>query len=234
MPWQNNADILVTTNLMVLAEKREKFEGISLKIGQIFSKPGLTPNQYTLISLFFVLFSFYFLIKINLVLALVFFLLAAFLDFIDGAVARFSGKDYNPPTTLPQAGPSKKGAYLDTICDRYVEGIILLGFLFLPLADFLLPAKIWIFLAFFGSLMTTYAKAAAKEKELITEELKKGLLGRAERVILISLAIILGIFNFSWTIYPIIALAIFSNITALQRIFLNLRHPSEAKGGDEL
>jgi len=195
----------------MLAENREKFKKIEVKTGKIFSKLGLTPNQYTLISLFFVLISFYFLIRVDLVLALIFFLLATILDFIDGAVARFTKK------------ATKKGAYLDTISDRYIEGIILLGFLFLPLADFLLPAEIWIFLAFFGSLMTTYAKAAAKEKELITEELKKGLFGRAERVILISLAMFLGIFNLSWLLYPIIFLAVFSNITTLQRIYLALK-----------
>jgi len=195
----------------MLEEKREKFKRISNWTGSIFSKLGLTPNQYTLISLVFVLVSFYFLIKERLILALIFFLLAAFLDFIDGAVAKFLEKK------------TKKGAYLDTISDRYVEGIILLGFLFLPLADFLLPAKIWIFLAFFGSLMTTYSKAAAKEKELTQAELKKGLLGRAERIILISLAIFLGIFNLSWMLYPIIFLAVFSNLTALQRIYLSLK-----------
>jgi len=195
----------------MLEEKREKFKRISNWTGSIFSKLGLTPNQYTLISLVFVLVSFYFLIKERLILALIFFLLAAFLDFIDGAVAKFLEKK------------TKKGAYLDTISDRYVEGIILLGFLFLPLADFLLPAKIWIFLAFFGSLMTTYSKAAAKEKELTQKELKKGLLGRAERIILISLAIFLGIFNLSWMLYPIIFLAVFSNLTALQRIYLSLK-----------
>jgi len=195
----------------MLEEKREKFKRISNWTGSIFSKLGLTPNQYTLISLVFVLVSFYFLIKERLILALIFFLLAAFLDFIDGAVAKFLEKK------------TKKGAYLDTISDRYVEGIILLGFLFLPLADFLLPAKIWIFLAFFGSLMTTYSKAAAKEQELTQKELKKGLLGRAERIILISLAIFLGIFNLSWMLYPIIFLAVFSNLTALQRIYLSLK-----------
>ena len=195
----------------MLAENREKFKKIEIKTGEVFSKFGLTPNQYTLISLFFVIISFYFLIKTNLILALIFFLPAAFLDFIDGAVAKFTQRE------------TKKGAYLDTISDRYVEGIILLGFLFLPLADFLLPAKIWIFLAFFGSLMTTYSKAAAKEKELTQKELKKGLLGRAERIILISLAIFLGIFNLSWMLYPIIFLAVFSNLTALQRIYLSLK-----------
>ena len=194
----------------MLEAKREKFKGVSQKTGQFFSKFGLTPNQYTLISLFFVVLSFVFLIRVNLIFALIFFLISAFLDFIDGAVARFT------------QNATKKGAYLDTICDRYVEGIILLGFLFLPLANFLLPAKVWIFLAFFGSLMTTYAKAAAKEKGLIDRELKKGLFGRPERIILIIMALFLGVFDFSWMIYPLVFLAVFSNITVCQRIFLAL------------
>jgi len=194
----------------MLEEKREKFNKIERKTGKFFSKLGLSPNQYTLISFVFAFFCFLFLVENSLVLALIFFLSAAVLDFIDGAVARFTKK------------ATKKGAYLDTITDRYVEGIILLGFLFLSLPNFFFPAEVWIFLAFFGSLTTTYAKAAAKEKELVSEELKKGLIGRGERMILISLAILFGIFNLSWALYPIILLAILSNITALQRIYLCL------------
>jgi phosphatidylglycerophosphate synthase len=190
----------------MLQEKREKFKNLEIFLGKIFSKFGLSPNQFTILSLFFAFFSFYFLLKIELIFALIFYLLATILDLIDGAVARFKKME------------TKKGAFLDTICDRYVEGIILLGFLFLPLKDFILPAEIWVFLALFGSFATTYAKAAAKEKELVKEEFKKGLFGRAERTILIFLAIFLGIFNLSWIIYPIIILAIFSNFTALQRI----------------
>jgi len=197
----------------MLEEKREKFKKIEEKIGEIFSKLKLSPNQLTFNSIIFAIFSFLFLINKNLLLTLIFFLIAVFLDFIDGAVARFLKME------------TKKGAYLDTICDRYVEGIILLGFLFLPLRESLfLPAKIWIFLTLFGSFATTYAKAAAKEKELVETELKKGFFGRAERVILISLTIFLGILNLSWMIYPIIVLAIFSNFTALQRIYLSLTH----------
>jgi len=199
----------------MLEEKRGKFKKISDWTGRIFSISGLTPNQYTLLSLFLAVIVFYFLVKANLILALVFFLLTAFLDFIDGAVARFLKKE------------TKKGAYLDTVCDRYVEGIVLAGFLFLSLPGFLIPVNLWIFLAFFGSLMTTYTKAAAKEKELVDQEMKKGVFGRPERIILIGLAMFFGIFNFSLVIYPIIILAIFSNITALQRIFLVFFYPSK-------
>jgi phosphatidylglycerophosphate synthase len=191
----------------MLSENRKKFEIISEKIGKIFSKTGLSPNTFTLISLFFAIISSLFLIKINLILASVFFLFAAFLDLIDGAVAKFTNS------------ATKKGAYLDTIFDRYVEGIILLGFLFLPLQKIYLDAKLWIFLSLFGSFMSTYAKAAGKEKDILKEELKKGLLERPERLFLIFLSLILGIFNFSWMIYPIIFLAIFSNFTAVQRIY---------------
>jgi len=195
----------------MMEQKRVKFKKIEIKVGEIFSKLGLTPNQYTLLSLFFVILSFCFLIKVNLVLAFIFFVPAAALDSVDGAVARFLQK------------ATKKGAYLDTICDRYVEGIILLGFLFLPLPDFFLPAKFWIFLALFGSFLTTYAKAAAKEKGVTQTEIKKGFLTRPERIILIVISLILGVFNPSWIIYPIIILAILSNVTALQRIYLTLK-----------
>jgi phosphatidylglycerophosphate synthase len=194
----------------MLEQQRKNFKEIERIIGKIFSKFGLKANHYSLLSIFFAILSSYFLITINLLLAFVFFLSAGFLDLVDGAVARTTKK------------ATKKGAYIDTICDRYVEAIILLGFLFLPLPYILFSSKVWIFLAFFGSLMTTYSKAAAKEKELVVKELRKGFFGRGERIIFISLAMIFGIFNFSLVIYPLIILAIFSNLTAFQRIYLAL------------
>jgi len=71
--------------------------------------------------------------------------------------------------------------------------------------------------------MTTYAKAAAKEKELVKIELKKGLIGRGERMILMFLALCLGVFNLAWLLYLIIVLAVLSNLTALERISLVLK-----------
>lgn len=202
----------------MLTERKEKFKKIENKTGEIFSKL-LTPNQYSLISIFFAFLCFLFLVKNNLVFALVFFFIASFLDFIDGAVARITQR------------ATKKGAYLDTICDRYVEGVIYLGLLFLPLPRVLFPAYVWIFLAFFGSLLTTYSKAAAKEKEIIEKELKKGFVGRGERMILTFLALFLGIFNLSWMLYLIVILAILTNITALQRISLVLKSSISKRSG---
>ena len=186
---------------------KEKFKKLERIVGKIFSFLPLTPNQYTLISIVFAFGAFYFLVKQNLILGILFFVIAGFLDFIDGAVARYKNL------------VSKKGAYLDTIVDRYVEGILLLGMLFLPLPKILMPSAFWIFLILFGSIMTTYAKAAAKEKALVTQELKGGLLSRGERIILLLIALILGNFNFYWMTQLLILVAILTNFTAIQRIY---------------
>ena len=191
----------------MLEEKREKLKSISERVGIFFARFKLHPNVFTLLSLFFGFFCLLFLIKNNLPLAILFFLFAALLDFIDGAVARASGK------------VTKFGAYLDTICDRYVEGMVFFGFLFLPLPKIIFPASLWIFLCLFGSLMTTYSKAAAKEKEILKEELKKGLLERPERIILILLIMIFAIFNPLISVYLLIIFAFFSNFTAFQRLY---------------
>jgi len=195
---------------------KNKFKKIETTIGKFFSRFPFTPNQYTSTSIVFALAVFYFLIKQNLILALIFFLVAGFLDFIDGAVARYKNIS------------TKFGAYLDTIVDRYVEGFLLFGMLFLPLPKIFLPGFCWIFLILFGSFLTTYAKATAKEKELVTKELKGGLLSRGERIILLLISLILGIINpsFTWMTCLLILIAILTNFTALQRIHSALKSNS--------
>jgi phosphatidylglycerophosphate synthase len=190
---------------------KEKFKKIEILVAKTFSLLPLKPNHYTVLAVFFSLFVFYFLIKQNLIFATVFFLIASFLDFVDGAVARYKNLS------------TKLGAYLDTISDRYVEAILLLGILFLPLPKIILPKEIWIFLILFGSLMTTYAKAAAKEKELVVSELKGGILSRTERLFLFLLALIFGNFNLNWMMVVLIFTAILTNLTAIQRIFFAIK-----------
>lgn len=191
---------------MVLYRKREWFSGLSIKIGMIFSKAGLAPNHWTMLVIVPTLVSLYFLLEKQFLVAAAFLLLSAFLDFVDGSVARVMGK------------VTKFGAYLDTIMDRYVEAIILAGLLFINLPGFYVPAYVWIFVFFFGSFMTTYAKSAAKEKEMTDKELSGGLLERGERLIILFIGILLAYFRLSYLTYIIVMLAVLTNITALQRI----------------
>lgn len=198
----------------MLDTKRHWFKSIEIVVGKFFSLFPITPNGYTYLSGVFALIGMYYMIMHNLGLSIIFFFIGAFLDFIDGAVAR----NRNASTKI--------GAYLDTIFDRYVEGMIFFGLLFLPLPTIYLPAYQWIFLTMFGSIVTTYARAAAKEKELVAKEFKEGLVTRGERLILIFIALILGLIypDFIYTTYIIILIAILGNITAVQRAYLVIKN----------
>jgi len=196
---------------MVLAKRRDRFANFSVKVGLAFSKLPLSANQWTLLSLVPIIFALWFLVNQQFLYAAGLFLLSGFMDLIDGSVARVTGT------------VSKRGAYLDTVVDRYVEGIIILGLLFASLPDFFFPIQAWLFLYFFGAMMTTYVKAAAKEKELVEKELRGGFLERAERLIVLFIGILLAAVDPFFLAYTIVALAVLSNITALQRIWAAAR-----------
>jgi len=200
---------------MTMYAGRDKFNNLSIKIGIVFSKFGLSPNQWTLISIIPVLIAVGFLYYQNFIAAAILFIISSFIDLIDGSVARVTGR------------VSRLGAYLDTVVDRYVEGIIIIGLVFVPLPPFLVDARVWLMMFFFGGIMTTYVKAAAKEKELITRELKGGLLERAERLIILFVGILLASIDMMFLTYVLVLLAILTNISALQRLYKAVSFGSE-------
>jgi phosphatidylglycerophosphate synthase len=193
---------------MTFYKNRDKFKGFSLSIGRAFSRVGITPNQWTMISLIPVLIAVYVLTQGMFVVAGLLFILSSFLDLVDGAVARQTNN------------ATKLGAYLDTVVDRYVEVIIIFGILLAGIPGFFIPSYAWIFLYLFGGLMTTYSKAAAKEKEIIPKgrELKGGLLERAERLLILFIGMLAAGINPVYLTYVIALLAILTNVSALQRI----------------
>lgn len=192
----------------MLDTKRHWFKDLEKIVGSLFGILPLTPNQYTYLSGVFALIGLWFMMSENLIWATVFFVIAAGLDFVDGAVARAKNMS------------SKVGGYLDTVFDRYVEGIIFFGMFFLVLPEVLIPGQAWVYLAIFGSVVTTYVKAAAKEKELVNQELKGGLLSRGERLILIFIALVLGIIypDYLYMTYVVAVIAVLANFTAIQRV----------------
>lgn len=186
---------------------RQRFAQLSIRVGMIFSRLPLTPNQWTMISIVPALISAYLIINERFLEAALLFGIGAFFDLVDGSVARVTGR------------VTRRGAYLDTIVDRYTEGVVVFGLLFasLPISG------AWIFLYLFGAMMTTYAKAAAKEKALTEEELRGGLAERPERLLLLFLGLLLAYFDKTYLTGIVIILAVLSNITALQRIYIAIR-----------
>ena len=202
---------------MALYKRREKFGGFSIAVGRVFGALKLHPNGWTILSLIPAIAAAWYLIQEQFLVAAGLFIVAAFLDLVDGSVARVTGR------------VSLFGAYLDTVVDRYVEGLILFGLLFAALPGFYLPAYGWVFLYLFGSLMTTYVKAAAKEKELVEKELKGGIMERAERLVILFAGIVLAYYNPLYLTYVLALLAVLSNITVFQRIAIASRGKRKKK-----
>jgi CDP-diacylglycerol--glycerol-3-phosphate 3-phosphatidyltransferase len=68
-----------------------------------------------------------------------------------------------------------------------------------------------VYLAIIGSLMVSYTRARA---EALGLDCKVGILARPERIILLSIGLIIG-----WLDFTLAILALFTNLTAFQRIY---------------
>ncbi len=121
----------------------------------------------------------------------------ALFDALDGALARLTGK----------ATPF--GAFFDSTLDRFAEIALYLGLLYLYRGSML--ETLLIYLAITGSLMVSYARARAEGLGL---DCKVGLFTRLERLVVLTLGLLL-----EHTLIALIILAIFSNLTVLQRVW---------------
>jgi CDP-diacylglycerol---glycerol-3-phosphate 3-phosphatidyltransferase len=125
-------------------------------------------------------------------------LLASAFDVLDGRVARLRGRGTN------------FGAYLDSTMDRYSDMLLFLGLLVLYARLDRTPQMVLVWVAAFGSFMTSYARARA---ESLIPSCTVGFLERPERI---ALLVVGALANRMVAVLWIIA--ILSNVTALQRI----------------
>lgn len=122
------------------------------------------------------------------------------LDAIDGMLARKNGQ------------VTSKGAFLDSTLDRYAEVLLFLGLIFhlLKAPDDRFLNAFLILAALSGSLLVSYTRARA---EALGFSCKIGLMTRFERLLIISIALILDVMQ-----PALIFLAILTHLTAFQRI----------------
>ena len=188
----------------MLYKNREKFVGIGNAVGKKFALLPVSANQWTALTFVAALAASYFIASSSFLYAAILFAIAASLDIVDGSVARF------------RQSSTPKGAFYDTIIDRYVEFIVILALFLAGLPGFIVSIQIWILLLLFGGMMTTYARAAAKRD--IGVEVKGGIVERGERLIILFIGIVAAIFSTVYLSYAIVLLSVLSNISALQRI----------------
>jgi phosphatidylinositol phosphate synthase len=137
-------------------------------------------------------------------------------DVLDGAMARKCGV------------ASPRGAFIDSVVDRYGEFVVFLGLAVLYRDGWVLWA---VLVALFGSLMVSYARARA---EALGAECQVGLVQRPERYVILGGGSIVGVLVAHLTCNPahgtallaasIVGVAALASVTALQRIAAALRH----------
>jgi CDP-diacylglycerol--glycerol-3-phosphate 3-phosphatidyltransferase len=158
---------------------------------------GVTPDMITFVSIAGNVAAAVLAANGQLVAAGIVMLVFSAMDFLDGALARATGK------------ASSYGAMLDSVFDRTSEAAVLFGILIYELDQGHSEESALVFGAVFGSLMVSYVRARA---EGLGIELREGLFTRPERVVLLAAALITG-----WVRLGLWILAVLTLLTAAQR-----------------
>ena len=195
----------------MLTRFKEKIQSMLRVEAEIAHKIGLTPSHLSVAGATLGISSgiFYWLTgfsasdplrsRVCLFLAVLFLLSSGFLDALDGVLARIHKK------------ASARGAFLDSLLDRYVDSAVYIGIIMGGLCDLL-----WGVLALIGSLLTSYTRARSEALKIPMESV--GFFERAERIILIVVSSIIGLFWLEALRWGILILAVATNLTVLQRV----------------
>jgi len=178
-------------------------------------KRRLNPNHLTTLGFLISIISAYLFAKSKLQLGGFLMLVAGTFDFIDGKVARATNR------------VTKFGALYDSTLDRYSEVLISFGLLYHFVreamltwesgnSDFAIITAIAVSVALGGAIMTSYVRARAEGLGL---QCRAGFMQRPERVVFIATGAILSYFHEIMLAIAVIVVAVFSNITAIQRLY---------------
>lgn len=185
-----------------LTRFRKGYEQITIPLGRICLRIGLTPDLLTLISLCLGAISAYAVSQSAFLVGVLLILLMTAADVLDGATARAGGTS-NPA-----------GMLFDHVVDRYAEFFILLGIM-LSLA----ASPGWTIFALFGMVMASYVRARAEASGKVPS-CDVGFVGRPEKLTILIIGLILQQFvpQIGLLQWAVIVVGVFSHITALQRL----------------
>ena len=164
---------------------------------------GFTPNALTLVGLLICAASGVLVATGRLIPGGVILLLASAFDILDGAVARVTGKVY------------RYGAFLDSTTDRYAESftyIALLWYFTVQQPGRHVIEPMLVILALTGSLLVSYVRARAQSLGFVCDG---GIFARPERVVITVVGLLVPPLLFAC----LVALAVLTNVTAVQRIW---------------
>jgi phosphatidylglycerophosphate synthase len=186
----------------IVTRFRKLYEQVTIPLGRLCLRIGLTPDMLTLLSLTLGGFAAYAISRRAFLIGIGLILLMTTADILDGSTAR-AGGTANPYGTL-----------FDHAVDRYAEFLILLGIM---LSGTVGPG--WAMFALFGMVMASYVRARAESTGKVAS-CDVGFVGRPEKMALLIVGMALQQFFPQLGIlqWAVIAVGVLSHITALQRL----------------
>ena len=185
----------------MISRRKDKIAKFFQPLAKILEKTHLSPNAITVIGFLLSLLIVPFAVQLQYFFAGAIIIITGLFDALDGALARLTNR-----VTL-------WGGFLDSVLDRYSDAIIMLAIIYAGLCNI-----VWGFVALIGSLLVSYSRARVEAFGV-----KRYAVGFAERPVRLLL-IALSFFLESWyprTInYAVIALAILTHLTVLERSIL--------------
>lgn len=164
------------------------------------SKVGVTPNMLTLAGVLGNAGAAFLAARGDFLPAGIVMLAASSLDMLDGALARATGK------------ATRFGSVFDAVMDRVSEAAVLFGLLYYFSDRGGREEELLIFAAVVASFLVSYTRARA---EVVDIPLREGLFGRAERVVLLAIGLMID-----QATVALWVLAIAAGATAIQRLAL--------------
>lgn len=177
---------------------RIRFKVLLDTIGTFLNNLGLMPNTITILGLVGNAIGAAFLSQGQMTIGGIIILAMGPVDALDGTMAWLRGME------------GKFGAFVDSVTDRYSELVIFGGLLYYYVDQGNVLASMLVFLATAGSVLVSYIRSRGQSLDWDT---KVGILTRMERYLVLAPTLIFNI--------PIVGLwiiAIFANVTAIQRI----------------
>ena len=198
----------------MLSHYKTPFQRLGDPVARALLRAHVRPNHLTVVGLGVSIVAALALSQGRLRVGALLLALAGLFDFFDGSLARLANS------------VSAFGAFLDSVVDRYSDLVVLLGVVLYYHRAADTQGVLLTMITMVGTIMISYTKARAQSIGLACEI---GLMERPERLI-----VLIAGATFNVLTPAVLALAVLTNVTALQRIFYTRRAAAAAAREDVL
>ncbi len=191
--------------------RRSLADIVAPPLARLLAKTPLTPDALTWLGFFINIGAAVLVVTDHFLAAGILVLVAGLFDLLDGALARLTDR------------VSRFGAVLDSTLDRLSEAAVLLALLVVFARGQHVDASLLVGATLLGSLMVSYIRARMEGMGI---ECKAGIFTRPERVIILSLGLMLNQFDFA-LLSVLGIIAFFSWVTVVERLVYAWRRTRE-------